>query len=272
MKVVIMIPLIISLILSLGVWTACEYGAVIHPVWSIFWAALTFIACNLAFGLLMKRRIGAINNDIQGILTEGQQRVNRRLANAQQKLQGNAKAIQKLLEKEQSQSLRDALAITGRFEKYYPWNIMLKKQVATIRMQLNYQLKDFAKVDEYLPRCMFMDPLTAAMKLARMHKNDSPDMDEFAAKMLKKFKGENAVLLYGLYSWILVKRNRIDEAVPLLAQGGEKTDNEILKRNWENLANNRVKRFSNAGLGEQWYALHLETPKMQRQKQRQPRF
>jgi hypothetical protein len=38
----------------------------------------------------------------------------------------------------------------------------------------------------------------------------------------------------------------------------------VLKQNWDHLVNGRIKRFSNAGLGEQWYALQLETPKQQR--------
>jgi hypothetical protein len=40
-------------------------------------------------------------------------------------------------------------------------------------------------------------------------------------------------------------------------------------RNCEHLANNRITQFSNAGLGEQWYSLFLEEPKVRTQRQRQ---
>ena len=40
----------------------------------------------------------------------------------------------------------------------------------------------------------------------------------------------------------------------------EATGSEIFIRNWEHLSNDRVKSFSNAGLGDAWYSLYLETP------------
>jgi hypothetical protein len=38
------------------------------------------------------------------------------------------------------------------------------------------------------------------------------------------------------------------------------------------LANNRVGHFSNAGMGDEWYALHLEQPKVKMQRQRPHAF
>ena len=38
-------------------------------------------------------------------------------------------------------------------------------------------------------------------------------------------------------------------------------------KNWEALANNKYKSFSNAGIGEMWYALGLEEMKMPKQQQ-----
>jgi len=52
----------------------------------------------------------------------------------------------------------------------------------------------------------------------------------------------------------------------------DETENEVLRSNWEHLANGRVRRFSNAGLGEQWYALMLETPKPVKVRQRRGRI
>jgi hypothetical protein len=53
----------------------------------------------------------------------------------------------------------------------------------------------------------------------------------------------------------------------VLIEACEKMENETIKRNREHLANNRVGHFSNAGLGDQWYALHLEEPKVKMQRQ-----
>lgn len=48
-------------------------------------------------------------------------------------------------------------------------------------------------------------------------------------------------------------------------------ENQTLKINRDHLANNRVAHFNNAGLGDEWYALQLEEPKIRMQRQ-QPRF
>jgi hypothetical protein len=116
-----------------------------------------------------------------------------------------------------------------------------------------------------------MDPVTLAMKMARQYQNRDMDALKKAFKKgVKRFKDEKGVLIYALYTWILVQEERIDDAVAILDDAKEKTEDETLRTNWEHLANGRVRRFSNAGLGEQWYALHLEAPKPV--KVRQQRF
>ena len=58
-----------------------------------------------------------------------------------------------------------------------------------------------------------------------------------------------------------MKENKLEEAVVVLDEGKKKTENEVLKTNWEHVVNNRIKRFSNAGLGDNWYVLALEDVK-----------
>ena len=65
-----------------------------------------------------------------------------------------------------------------------------------------------------------------------------------------------------------LKQNRIDEAHTVSTQAKEDTENDVLIKNWEHLANGRVKHFSNAGLGDEWYALGLEDPKVTVKRQR----
>jgi hypothetical protein len=63
---------------------------------------------------------------------------------------------------------------------------------------------------------------------------------------------------------MLVKQNRIDDAIAALADAHKLTSNEVLEKNRELLLNGKVKQFSNAPLAEAWYALMLEEPKMPR--------
>ena len=65
-----------------------------------------------------------------------------------------------------------------------------------------------------------------------------------------------------------MKRELIDEAFKALTAALKNSDNETLKQNHEHLMNNRVAHFSNSGLGDQWYSLLLEEPKVRQQRPR----
>jgi len=120
---------------------------------------------------------------------------------------------------------------------------------------------------------MVFDPMIAAMKMARYYKRGLNDkVTKVYNSGIKRFKGDKKIILYALYSWILVKENKIEDAVVVLDEGKTKTDSPVLKENWEHLANNRVKRFSNAGLGDIWYSLNLEDIKQIRVRQQATPF
>lgn len=46
----------------------------------------------------------------------------------------------------------------------------------------------------------------------------------------------------------------------------------MLKENYERLVNGKFKQFSNSGLGDAWYALYLEEPKIKPQRVQQQRM
>jgi hypothetical protein len=156
-------------------------------------------------------------------------------------------------------------------DRFSRWNIMLGRQVNSLRLQFYYQLKDFEKVDELIPKSLFIDGTAVAMRIARMFRREDPKLDAYFKKKIRKFSGDQAILLYALYSWILVKQGRLDDAIKVLVKAKDSTDNEVLKRNWEALVNGKEKRFSNSGLGEAWYVLQLEEPKMVKQQQKRVR-
>ena len=173
------------------------------------------------------------------------------------------------MKKDQQVFIREALEATKRLEPLYGWNVLLRKQVNTMRMQFYYQLKEFDKADKLIPKSMYVEPMSIAMKMARQYKNNNiPACKKTFKKKARKFKTENATLLYALYSWILVKNGDIEEAIKVLLKGKSVTDNDTIARNWENLVNGKTNKFSNAGIGDQWYSLYLEEPKMQKPKQK----
>jgi hypothetical protein len=141
------------------------------------------------------------------------------------------------------------------------------RQVSTLQLQLYWMTHDFKMVDALMPRALILDPMMAAIKIARLHMKGEDGADKLFKKHTARLRYGQGSLLYGLYSWILVQRGDVDGAHKVLIEACEKTDHDTLKKNREHLANNRVGHFSNAGFGDEWYALHLEQPKVKMQRQ-----
>ncbi|MBU8902777.1 MAG: DUF3021 domain-containing protein [Victivallales bacterium] len=259
-----MLTLIISIMFGLiaGWASSLEYDM----TWTIIIAASVFAVFWIGIGLFIRRQINKVNATIQDQMGEAQKRINRKLQMFQNKPGANVKSVQKTLEKDQNEAIAAALKTTHQIDRYFKWNFLLKKQISTMRMMFYYQMKNFKKVDELLPGCMFLDPRATAFKIARMYKRKNGDIDSFFAKKCRRLKGENAALLYGLYSWILVKNDEADKALKLLTAARKKINHPTIVENREKLANGKIKQFSNSGLGELWYSLYLEEPKVKQKK------
>ena len=261
-----MFTLLVSLLLAAlaGGLSSLAYDT----AWTIIISVSVFAVCWIGIGLLIRRQINKVNAIIQNQMEEAQKKINRKLQMFQNRPGTNVKSVQKTLEKDQNEAIGVALKATSQIDRYFKWNFLLKKQITTMRMMFYYQMKDFKKVDELLPGCMFLDPRATAFKIARMYKRKTGDIDKFFAKKCRRLKGENAALLYGLYSWILVKTDESDKALKLLTAARKKIDHPTIVENREKLANGKVKQFSNSGLGELWYSLYLEEPKVKQKKMR----
>ena len=266
-----MISLIIAITAGIATFLTLQNTTDLHIVWNAVFAMVAVIAVQVTFGLIFRKKITAITNAIQQVIMEGQQKVQRKVNMFQQKPAGGVRHMQKLLEKEQHASLRNALELTEQLVPFFKWSLLLKKQVSTMQMQFYYQLGEFNEVDRLLPDCFYMEPLTVAMKMARQYKNDDPNLEKTFKSKIKKFKGNKGVILYALYSWILLKKGEKEKAFEVLTEAKDKCDHEVIYKNWEALANGKTKAFSNAGLGDEWYSLKLENPKMPKQKM-QKRF
>ena len=268
-----MLALIISITVSLL--SVFATGNYIGWIWASCAGLLLFLAIQVILNLLLRKKIAAVTNEIQQVIADGQQQLNQKMRQFQNKPQGNMKMMQKILEKEQHGFITSALALTDKLEAYYNWSPLIKKQVASMRMQFNFQLKNYDEVDKLIPAALFMDPLSIGMKMAREYKLEQmDDLEKTYKKGSRKFKGTQAILIYAIYSWALVKRNQVEKAIVVLNEGREKTGSEVLTKNWEALVNGKQKQFSNAAIGDQWYTLYLEEPKQPkpvRQKVRQGR-
>ncbi len=261
-----MLTVIISAIIGILIGWGSYYE------WGWSWAAangiIMAIACQLLIGLFIRRKVSKINEKIQGVMTDAQSKINRMAQGFQRRPLGSIKEMQKMLEKEQNESVRKALEVSKEMAKWFKWNFLLEKQINTMRMLLHFQLREIEEVDKLMPKCLMMDVRAVAIKIVRMYKKGNQDFHKLFARKAKRLKDDDAALLYGLYSWILVKEGQADKALAALIEAKKKTSNETIIQNWENLANGRIKQFSNAGMGDMWYSLYLEEPKVKPQKMR----
>jgi predicted ATPase len=147
---------------------------------------------------------------------------------------------------------------------------MMNRQIATAQLQLCWMIKDFRRVDALMPKAILIDPTMSAIKIARMYMKGEPSeaIAKSYSKAVRRVRYNGNVLLAAAWSWIQVQRGDADGAFKTLTEALKKSDDATLKRNHEILMNNRVAHFSNSALGDQWYSLLLEEPKVKMQRQR----
>ena len=269
-----MITLIIAIAAGCGAFSAAYWAGDWGVGWSVFAGVAGFGVFQAAAGIVIQKRVKRDMELVQGILADGQKRLQAKMQRWQLRPPGSIQAAQKEIFEDTKVFVREALKETERLSKYRWWVPMIDRQKATAQLQLNWMIKDFRAVDALMPKAMFLDPMMSAIKMARMYMLDAPteEIGKVYRKGARRLRYNQNVLLAAAWSWILVKRNGSaddgESAFKALSEALEKSDNETLKRNHEILMNRRVPQFSNSGLGDQWYSLLLEEPRVKTQRQR----
>ncbi len=238
--------------------------------WSLVSGLVAFGVFQAVFGLLIRRKVMRDMEVVQAILVEGQKKLQLKTSAWQFRPPSSIQAAQKEIEADTRIFVKEALRATEALSRYRWWIPMIERQQATAQLQLNWMIKNFKAVDALMPKALLLDPTMIAMKLARLQMLNAPiaEITKAYQKGVRRVKYNQNVLMAACYSWILVKRGLIDDAFKALTEALKHSDNETLKRNHEHLMNNRVLQFTNSGLGDQWYSLQLEEPKIKAQRGR----
>jgi len=260
-----MLTLLISLIAALLADAASYRGLPTSAVVAMM--IVVFFLVHLAISLVLRAQSKKINTKLQTMMLEIQQKIQGMQNRMMHRPMGSPKQMMQILEREQQAGLDRMIEALDLFKPLYKWSFLLKRQVNTMRMAFLFQQKKFDEVDKLIPHCLFFDAQSVTIRLVRMYKNNDPKLDKFFKARCRRFKGDNAVIPYAAYSWILVKQDRVEDAIAALTEARKQTSNETLEKNRELLLNGKVKQFSNAPLAEAWYALMLEEPKMPRVQQ-----
>lgn len=239
---------------------------------TIFGGIAGFLIPQFLIGFIVRKKITKVQEALQEMLANGQKQMNRKIQMFQSRPGGNIKQIQRQLESDQKALVKEALTFLERFEPFRKWNLLMGRQIATMRLQFLYQLRNFEAVDQILTTGglftgpLMMEPMTVAMKMARQYEHGKlEELEKTFRRHIKWMRGSRGTLLYGLMSWAYLQKGESEKARQLLVKAKEITADKTLAGNWELLSNCKEKSFSNAGLGEEWYALYLETPPMPKQ-------
>ena len=258
-----MLSLFLSALGGVGTWSILYFGVSRqHYVWDAVGGVVAFLLVMFIINLLLRKKLEAGFMQVQNHIMEAQDRISRKIRSIGMRA---TPKFQEEMEREQAKSIREAIDMLVILKPYEKWNFMIGRQVNTLKGQFYYQLKEYDKAGEFFKKSLMLDPMLFAMQMAIYYrKGENEKIASCFKKATRRFKDSKAVILYALYSWILVQQNKIDEAVKLLAEAKTRAENDVLKQNWEYLVNGHARRFSNSLLGDQWYALMLETPKTTR--------
>ena len=265
-----MITLILALAVAGGSFCASYFGAELGTGWSVFFGILGFGVFQGVFSFLIQKRMRRDMEQVQLILVNGQKQLQTKMQRWQMRPPGSIQAAQREIAEDTKVFVKEALAKTDILRKYRLWVPMMDRQIATARVQLNWMIKDFKAVDELMPKVLLVDPTMVAIKMARLYMKGA-DMQEIAKlyrKGVRRTRYNGNVLLAAAMSWMQVQKGDHDGAFKTLAEALQKSDNATLKQNHEHLMNNRIAHFNNSGIGDQWYSLLLEEPKVRMQRQR----
>ena len=265
-----MITLMIAILFACGGFSAAYYEADWGLGWSIFCGVLAFVAFQGIVGWFLQRRVKREMERVQSILLNGQKRLQQKMQRWQFRPQGSIQAMKNEVFGDTKVFVREALAQTETLRKYRFWVPMMMRQIATAQLQLNWMIKEFKAVDRLMPKAILVDPTLSAIKMARLYMLDRPieEIRKVYKKGVRRVRYNGNVLLAATMSWIEVQKGDIDGAFKTLTEALKKSDNETLKANHERLMNNQVGRFSNSGVGDTWYSLYLEEPKVHTQRPR----
>lgn len=265
-----MLTLIIAALAGVCAGLGLYFGNVFDYGWSTFFGVLAFITLNVTAGFLIQKKVKAAMAHVQEIMVSGQKRAQAKMTRWHVRPPSSMQAAQAELAKDQKVTVMEALGATETLHRFDLWVPLMKRQIATAQFQLYWMIKEFNKVDELMPKVLFVDPLMSAMKMVRMYMQNktSEEIGKVYDKATRRLRYNQNVLLAATYSWMLVKRNEIDAAFKVINGALQNSDNATLKANRDHLANNRVAHFSNTAIGDQWYALFLEEPKMHQPRQR----
>lgn len=266
-----MLTILFSLFVAAGAFCAARFWIDMSIGWSVFFGLLGFGVMQALLGYYIQKKVKLDMDKIQSILLDGQKRISAKMQRWQFRPPGSIQQAQKEIFEDTKVFVKQALDATEILKKYRFFVPLIERQQVTAQVQLNWMIKEYAKVDRLLPKALFLDPMMSAIKMSRMYMLNEPmeSIEKVYRKAVRRLKYNQNALLAAEWSWMQVRKGDVDGAFKTLTQALKSSDNPTLKANHELLMNNRPGHFSNSSFGDQWYSLYLEEPHIRTQRQHQ---
>ena len=192
-----MIILIAAFAAGCGGFAAAHWGFGAGTGWSVFWGIVSFAVFQFALGFLVQRRVKAVMNAVQSILLAGQRRIQQKMQRWQLRPPGSVQAAQKEIFADTKVFVRDALAKVDDLNLFRLLVPMMGRQIATVKVQLSWMVKDFKTVDALMPKVLLVDPSMIAIKIARLHMTggDFKEIEKLYRKGVRRVRYNGNVLL-----------------------------------------------------------------------------
>ena len=260
----------IAIACGAGMGLTLYFGNMAGYGWSTFFGVLTMGGVQVGIGMFLQRKVKSAMKAVEQVILEGQKAMQAKVQRWQMRPPGSPQAMQNEIARDMRRFVEDALALTEPLHRFDNWVPMMKRQIATAQFHLYWMIKEYRKCDALMDRVLFVEPTMYAMKMARfyMQGKSTDEIRKVYEKGCRRLRYNQNVLIAAAWSWMLVQRNAVDEAFKVLTEALKNSDNATLKTNRESLANNRVAHFSNTGIGDTWWSLGLEEPKLKTPRQR----
>jgi hypothetical protein len=265
-----MITVILNVLLAVVTGVVLTLTDVSPWYWSILWGLLVLIGGQVALGMVLRRKMAGMSEQIQAVMQRGQAKMQAKVQRWRIKPVSSQKAAEQEIAKDRDAMIAEVQALVKPLEKYRLWVPLLGRQLATMELQFAWQRRDYVRVDLLLERALLVEPFLMCIRLARMwQKNESTEaIQKVFQKMTRRARYGTTALLYSTFAWMLLKRGDVEGAYKVLVEADEKNEHPVIKANKEILMNNKIAHFTNVGFGEEWYALWLEEPKMRAKRMR----
>ena len=142
-----MLTILLGILSGGAVFTVLKKTTEMHTFWEIVLAVLGFVAVQIIVSLILRAKMKKVQMNLQSVMMETQKNLERKQQNFIRQHNTNQVMMRMQLEAEQKKGIEAALAVCEQFQPLCKWNLMMKKQICTMKMAFHFQMKNWEEAE-----------------------------------------------------------------------------------------------------------------------------